>query len=61
MLEWLAIDFAHIRRMGFATRPLQFEWMRARGLYDALLPKPPTREQLEPVLSPPVEPRSSHG
>jgi CheY-like chemotaxis protein len=52
MLEWLATDFAHIRRIGFARQTDGHDWMRGRGLYHTLLAKPPAREQLELALAP---------
>lgn len=52
MLEWLATDFASIRRIGFSQQVNEHDWMRGRGLYHALLAKPPAREALELALTP---------
>jgi hypothetical protein len=50
LLEWLATDFDRVRRIGFARTADGFLPLRERGLYHALLPKPPTRALLGTAL-----------
>ena len=61
MLEWLATDFASVRRIGYCAQPAADAWQRERGLYHALLPKPPTLDALLKALMPSDSCRAAHG
>jgi hypothetical protein len=50
LLEWLATEFPHILRIGCAQTTAAFLVLRDRGLYHAILPRPPTSTDLATVL-----------
>jgi hypothetical protein len=50
MLEWLATEFPHIRRIGVAQTTESFLALRDRGLYHAILPRPTTSTDLATAL-----------
>jgi hypothetical protein len=52
MLEWLATEFPHIRRIGCSQSSESFLVLRERGLYHAIVAKPPTSAQLASALAP---------
>jgi hypothetical protein len=56
MLEWLATQFPEIRRIGCAEATGSFMVLRDRGLYHAVLPKPPTSEHLASALPSTTDP-----
>jgi hypothetical protein len=60
MLEWLATEFPQIRRLGCAEATGPYMLLQQRGLYHAVLPKPPTSEQLATVLAAAANPSSRH-
>lgn len=61
MLEWLATEFPQIRRIGCSRATGSFLVLRERGLYHAILSKPPTTAELTtalPSMSDPTPPRA---
>lgn len=56
MLEWLAAEFPEIRRIGCAQMTGSFMELQQRGLYHALVPKPPTSEHLATALPSTTDP-----
>jgi hypothetical protein len=50
LLEWLATEFPHIRRIGCSQSHESFLILRERGLYHAILSRPPTSTELGSAL-----------
>jgi hypothetical protein len=61
MLEWLATEFGQLRRIGYSDAIDRHLLLRDRGLYHAVLIKPPAREPLLAALESTAKYRFSVG